>query len=165
MADQEQIKIEGQENIDPDEICNRYLIFELDDELYGVCLLDIKEVLRSRPAKPVPYMKDYFQGIINLRGKIVSVLDLRLKFNKKIQPDKPGFFIIIEAEQNMVGVIVDDILKVENILPEEIEKNPHLELSFPAEFYIGVGKKEDALINLIDLSKILTKDDMRVIKK
>jgi purine-binding chemotaxis protein CheW len=152
-------------NLQSSEACNRYLIFEIDGEVYGVCLLDIKEVLNNRECKPVPYMKDYFLGIINLRGKIVSVLDLRLKFRKNIREDKEGFIIILEAANSQVGVVVDDILTVENIDPSEIDSNPHLELDFPVEFFIGVGKKKDRLINLVELSKILTKEDMRVLKK
>lgn len=159
------MEMESKFDMQASDACNRYLIFEIDGEIYGVCLLDIKEVLNNRPCKPVPYMKDYFLGIINLRGKIVSVLDLRLKFRKNINEDKDGFIIILEAANNQVGVVVDDILTVENIEPNEIDSNPHLELDFPIEFFIGVGKKKDRLINLVELSKILTKDDMRVLKK
>lgn len=154
---------ETQEDLGMEE-CLRYLVFEIDHELYGVSLLDIKEVLKSRPCKPVPYMKDYFLGIINLRGKIVSIIDLRLKFKKDVREDKNGFIIIIEADNSQVGVVVDDILNVENIEPHEIDTNPHLELDFPMQFFLGVGKKGDRLINLIDLAKCLTKEDMKVLK-
>jgi purine-binding chemotaxis protein CheW len=159
----------SENNIQPqlsqDDINNRYLVFEINEELYGVSLLDIKEVIKNRPAKPVPYMKDYFLGIINLRGRIVSVIDLRLKFRKEIDEQKEGFIIIVEAENTQVGVLVDDIINVENIYREEIDTNPHLELDFSTQFFLGVGKKGDRLINLIDLSKCITKEDMRIISK
>ncbi len=159
----------SENNIQPqlsqDDINNRYLVFEINEELYGVSLLDIKEVIKNRPAKPVPYMKDYFLGIINLRGRIVSVIDLRLKFRKEIDEQKEGFIIIVEAENTQIGVLVDDIINVENIYREEIDTNPHLELDFSTQFFLGVGKKGDRLINLIDLSKCITKEDMRIISK
>ena len=153
---------ENQDQLPNEEHCDRYLIFEIDSDLYGVNLIDIKEVLKNRPCKPIPYMREYFLGVINLRGRIVSVIDLRKKFKKPVNPEKDGFIIIIEAGNTQ---IVDDIVNVENIYKDEIDVNPHLELDFPMQFFLGVGKKEDKLINLIDLSRCLTKDDMRIISK
>ncbi|MFZ8934653.1 MAG: chemotaxis protein CheW [Bacteriovoracaceae bacterium] len=155
----------AQAQLSQDDINNRYLVFEINSELFGVSLLDIKEVIKNTPCKPVPYMKDYFLGIINLRGRIISVIDLRLKFNKEINKEKQGFIIIVETEETQVGVLVDDIVNVQNIYKDEIDTNPHLELDFSKQFFLGVGKKGENLINLIDLSKCITKEDMRTISK
>src|SRR5688572_686498 len=88
---------------------NKFLIFNLGTELYGSRLLEIKEVIKRPTIKPVPYMVRYFKGIINLRGQIVSVIDLREKFDIPTSCPEAGLILVVDTGEGHIGVIVDEI--------------------------------------------------------
>lgn len=149
-----------------DETLPSYLIFKLADELYGTSLLSVKEVIKMSPIKPVPYMVHYFRGVINLRGQIVGVVDLRSKF--EMSPGKSdgipdqSKILIVETADALLGAIVDDLVAVEVIQEKEIDPDPAVETRIPVEFFKGIAKKDDRLINLIDIASCLSSAEMRM---
>lgn len=148
-----------------EETKNRYLVFVLADETYAAPLLQIREVIKIPSIKPVPYMVPYFKGIINLRGQIVSVIDLRMKFGLQNFKKDEGLILVIEAMGALVGAIVDNVCSVQNIPETEIETNPALETKIQSNFFLGIAKHPDTLINLIDIGGSLSSEDFKRIKE
>ncbi len=143
----------------------KYMIFKLADELYGSHLVSIKEIIKIKEIKPVPFMVHYFKGILNLRGQIISVIDLRLKLELPcLYPDQ-GLLIVVETDDGMIGAVVDDVVSVFDFEEGSIEKNLHLKTKIDPAFFIGVGKFQDRLVHIVDISKTLTSDDLSIIKK
>lgn len=143
-----------------------YLVFRLADELYGAPLLSIKEVIKSTTIKPVPYMTPHFKGVINLRGQIVGIVDLRLKFGLLVPKDSSNLILVIEDNGDSLGAIVDNVEAVEEFQPEDIDNNPVLDTKIPHKFFLGIGKREDgSMINLINVSGCLMSDELRLMRQ
>jgi len=144
---------------------NKYLIFRLGGEPYGTPLLQIKEVIKMTTIKPVPHTVDHFLGVINLRGQIVSVVDLRAKFGIKNYDPKSGLILVIEFENSTIGAMVDSIEAVREITAEQIDSNPAIESKITATHLKGVAKVIDELIILLDLYQSISSEDMKTMKK
>jgi purine-binding chemotaxis protein CheW len=142
---------------------NRYLIFRLGEELYGSPLHSVREVLKLPTIKSVPYMKNHFKGVINLRGAIVSIIDLRQKFDIKAQ--LPGLILTVESDGDTIGAIVDDVSTVTTIPEAEIERNVRVETKVPLQFFHGVAKVQGRLVNIIDIAGTLSSEELATIKR
>lgn len=140
-----------------------FLIFHLGNELYGASLTSIKEVLKVGEIKPVPYMKPYYKGVMNLRGQIIGVIDLREKFELK-KDEENALILVVEHSLGLIGAIVDGLESVHVFQESEIDKNPMLETKIPIKFFQGVAKNNERLVNIIDLAGTLTHEDLRTVK-
>lgn len=138
-----------------DDSRHKYLLFSLQNELYGTPLISIREVLKLGVVKPVPYMANHFIGVINLRGLIVSIVDLRIKFGLVHEPQKTGLVIVIETRDGVIGAVIDDLMCVKVISPKDIEKHPNLDTRIPLRFYLGIAKTDHGLVNLVDAAGVL----------
>ena len=145
----------------------RYLIFTIGTELYGSPLVGIKEVIKHAKVNAVPYMANHFKGIINLRGQIIGIVDLRSRFGVTTtsQNQDKGLILVTENDGQTMGVIVDDVISVAAIIPSDIEENPALITKIPMDFFLGIGKYGDRLVNLIGLGACLTADDYAAIQR
>ena len=163
-ADQE--LAEKLKNLDTatDDNTSHYLLFNLGGELYGTSLLSIKEVIKLGPIKAVPYMAAHFKGVINLRGQIIGVIDLRAKFSVGKATDK-GLVLIVETPYGSLGAIIDDLVSVQKFEPQDIEASPMVESKIPMQFLKGIAKLKDRLVNIIDISGCLSAEDLRTVKK
>jgi purine-binding chemotaxis protein CheW len=154
---------------------HQYLTFRLADELYAVNVSSIKEVLSIPKLTVVPRMPPFMKGIINLRGGVVPVLDLCVKFGlgeTKITPDTG--IIVTEIvnpdsaagdELLVVGIFSDQVQKVITIDPENIEPPPKIGVAIDTEFITGMGHVDDNFIILLDINKILTGTEVSVLKE
>lgn len=144
---------------------HKYLLYTLGGELYGSALTSIREVIKIGNINPVPFMVSHFKGVINLRGQIVSVIDLRQKFGLKATAEQ-GLILVLELPNGtgLLGAIVDDLLSVEMIESGHIDHNPALETKIPVEFFKGIAKLKDKLINLIDIAGCMAKEELRTQK-
>jgi purine-binding chemotaxis protein CheW len=147
------------------DILPRYLIFGLAGELYGSPLTIIKEVLKFGEIKEVPYMKSYFKGVINLRGQIISVVDLRDKFGLEIKDRNSGLMLVVESNGNQIAAIVDDVYSVTTIGESDIDRQPVLSTKVPVNFFLGVAKSAGRLVNLIDIGGTLNSEDFSTVKR
>jgi purine-binding chemotaxis protein CheW len=143
----------AEDEIHESAVKSKYLIFTLCGELYGSALLQIKEVIKMTSIKPVPHAEKYFRGVINLRGQIISVMDLRTKFQMVGHNPEQGLILIIEGDRGLVGAIVDTIEFVREIPPESIQAGDAIETRIPRDQFIGVARSSEQLIHLIDLIK------------
>lgn len=144
----------------------KYLIFRLGGELYGSPLLSIKEVIKVSKIKPVPYTVPHYRGIISLRGNIIGIVDLRIKFGLNPQEGKYGCSVlIVESEEIMIGALVDDVESVVALNKETVDLNPAIETKIDPRFFIGVAKLNNDLINLIDIAGTLSSEDLKLISR
>ncbi|WMC11392.1 chemotaxis protein CheW [Oceanimonas pelagia] len=147
------------ENLAEDEVL-QWVTFRLDNETYGINVMQVQEVLRYSDIAPVPGAPDYVLGIINLRGNVVTVLDTRLRFG--LQPAEVSDntrIVIIEAEKQVIGILVDSVAEVVYLKSSEIESAPNVGTSESARFIQGVCNRENELLILVDLDKLLSDDE------
>ena len=143
---------------------HKYLIFRLGGETYGTPLLQIKEVIKMTSIKPVPHTVDHFLGVINLRGQIVSVVDLRKKLAIRNVSAGSGLILVIEAGASSIGAVVDSIDSVREISPADIDAAPAIKTKIDLSHLRGVAKVSGDLIILVDLSRAIPSEDMKTMK-
>ncbi len=130
--------------------------FRLGEEIYGIDVMRIREVLRFTEITPVPGAPYYVLGIINLRGNVVTVIDTRTRF--ALQPaevDNNSRIVIVEVDKQVVGMLVDSVDEVTYLRSNEIEKAPNVGNEETAKFITGVCNKNDELLILIDLERMI----------
>lgn len=150
------------ENIDEQE--NKYLTFPLHDSLYGIEIRHVLEVvIRSTTSKitQVPHMPDYTKGIINLRGKVIPVIDLRSRFSlPTVEYNDRTCYVIVDIGGVTTGLIVDTVAGVVGILTSNIDPPPELDESTESQFILGMGKTEDEVYVLLDIQKLLRQEEL-----
>ena len=136
--------------------------FRIGKETFGVPINLVHEIVRVPEITAVPDAPEYVEGVINLRGKIISVIDLRKRFGeKRIERSRKNRILVAEIERKMVGLIVDAASEVLRILPDEIEDPPDVLDDAEVKYVTGVGKLKGRLIIVVDLAKIMQKGELR----
>ena len=144
---------------------NKYILYKILNEQYATNLLEIKEVIKPINMKPVPFMVPYFKGMINLRGKIISVIDFRIKFNPNFkEEDSPGVILVVENENFFIGVIVDDLISVHSVNQEEIQQNYEMKYNLDLKFIVGNFILKENLVTILNLSSCINEEELKVIK-
>ena len=143
----------------------KLLTFSLGNEGYGLSILKVKEIIGMLHITPVPKTPDFVKGIINLRGKIIPVMDLRTKFGMEEKPyNERTCIIVVEIDikntQRLLGVVVDMVSEVVNITSEEIEPPPQYGSKVDQNFILGIGKLKDRVVIIIDINKIFLQEDI-----
>ena len=138
----------------------QWVTFKLENEVYGVNVMQVQEVLRYTEIAPVPGAPDYVLGIINLRGNVVTVIDTRLKFGlMPAEVTDSSRIIIIEAEKQVVGILVDSVAEVVYLKASEIDPAPSVGTEESARFIQGVSNRKEDLLILVDLNKLLSDNE------
>lgn len=135
----------------------RWVTFHLDNEKYGINVMQVQEVLRVTEIAPVPGAPDYVLGIINLRGNVVTVVDTRRRFGLlEKEADDTTRIVIVEVGDQVVGILVDSVAEVVELYSSDIESAPNVGTEESAKFIQGVASLEGELLIIIDLNKLLT---------
>ena len=138
----------------------QWVTFCLDNETYGINVMQVQEVLRHSEIAPVPGAPSYVLGIINLRGNVVTVIDTRQRFGLVSAPvTDQTRIVIIEADRQVIGILVDSVAEVVYLRQSEIETAPNVGTDESAKFIQGVSNKNDELLILVDLEKMMTEDE------
>lgn len=149
-----------QKNQHSDDPVLQWVTFNLAGETYGVNVMQVQEVLRYSEIAPVPGAPSYVLGIINLRGNVVTVIDTRHRFGLSDgEVTDNTRIVIIEAESHVVGIMVDSVAEVVYLRQSEIETAPNVGNDENAKFIQGVCHKNEELLILIELDKLLTEDE------
>lgn len=151
----------------------KYMTFKLEGEEYGLEILKVRELIRLMDITSVPRTMEFIRGVINLRGKVISVVDLRLKFGmEKLEETDQTVIIVVQYEfKNQavtMGILVDEVLEVLNIDSDQIEPTPEFgagAIDIDMEFILGIGKAEKRVILLLDIGKVLTARESMHVKK
>jgi len=144
-----------------DRIAGKYLTFDLAEEEYGLEILRVREIIGLMDITPVPKTPDFVLGVINLRGKVIPVVDLRLKFGLPYKdPDDRTCVIVVEvtAENGTVqmGIVVDRVNEVVDVKGSEVEPTPSFGVNLDTAFILGMAKVGDKVKILLDIDKVLT---------
>lgn len=143
------------------------VVFKIAEEEFGVEINQVKEIVRLLPITPVPRAPVFIKGVVNLRGQILAVIDLAKRLDLKASPySERTRIVVLELEENTVGMIVDEVVEVVKVTKENIEGKPELiagEIQY--EYLKGVVKLGERLIVLIDLTKIFSPEEVEDIKK
>jgi len=138
----------------------QWVTFRLDGETFGVNVMQVQEVLRYTEIAPVPGAPGYVLGIINLRGNVVTVIDTRNRFAlKEGDITDSTRIVIVETDEHVVGLLVDSVAEVVYLRQSEIENPPNAGHDDSARFIQGVCNKNDELLILVELEKILTEGE------
>ncbi|WP_166260923.1 chemotaxis protein CheW [Marinobacter salicampi] len=150
----------GQQNQGQDDQVLQYVTFRLDDETYGIGVMQIQEVLRYTEIAPVPGAPDYVLGIINLRGNVVTVIDTRRRFGlADAEITDASRIVVMESANQVMGILVDSVAEVVYLKASEIETAPNVGNEESAKFIQGVCNKNGELIILVEFDKMLNNQE------
>ena len=148
----------------------KYLTFFLEDEEYGIGILKVKEIIGMMPITSVPRTPEFVKGVINLRGKVIPVMDLRLKFSMgEIPYNDRTCIIVVEIDSQdstvLIGIVVDAVSEVLNITGDEIEDAPTFGSKLDIDYILGMAKMEGGVKILLDIDKVLSAKEIEAIDK
>ena len=138
----------------------KFLTFVLANEEYGLEILKVREIIGMMPITPVPRTPAHIRGVINLRGKVIPIVDLRLKFGMEAkEPTDQTCIIVVDVGDVEMGIIVDEVSEVLDIDDEDIEETPSFGSNVNTDFILGIGKADGKVIILLDIAEVLTRSD------
>ena len=138
----------------------QWVTFKLADETYGINVMQVQEVLRVSEIAPVPGAPHYVLGIINLRGNVVTVIDTRIRLGlATAEVTDSTRIVIIETARHVVGILVDCVAEVVDVATSEVESAPNVGSDDSANYIQGVASRENELLILVDLNKLLTDEE------
>ena len=148
---------------------SQYLTFKLDNEIYAMDITTVREVLDITQITKVPQMPDFMCGVINLRGSVVPVVDLRLKFGlEKAASVREACIVIIEIilddEETVIGILVDSVQEVISLEPEQIDPPPRIGTRLKTQFIKGMGKKDKEFIIILETAKVFSAEELAVVQ-
>lgn len=146
-------------------IAGKYLTFTLDEEVYGIEILKVQEIIGMMPVTPVPRAPRYVRGVINLRGKVIPVIDLRSKFGMEPRESTSRTCIIVmqvkrDAEEVTMGIIVDEVSEVLDIAVDQLESTPSFGSDVETDFIRGMGKVGKRVVILLEMDEVLSDADV-----
>ncbi len=142
---------------------NKYICFNLGVERYAIPLLTVKEVIRVPELTPIPQTAPHFLGIMNLRGQVISVMDLRKKLTIKESGSQETTVMILNFGKNQLGVMVDCVNYVVSISDADISEKPTVSSTQNTDYITGVYRKDSELILILDIAKALSVEELRQI--
>jgi len=149
----------------------KYLTFGLKGEIYGLEILKVQEIIGMMKVTRVPQTPGFIRGVINLRGKVIPVVDLRTKFGIESQPDTEKTCIIVVqvaggvAGKLVMGILVDEVAEVLNINEDQMEPPPELGAAVSTDFILGIGKVGQKVIMVLDIDKVLSTGELAAASK
>ena len=146
-------------------LAGKYLTFQLSDEIYSIEILKVQEIIGIMSITTVPKTPDYVRGVINLRGKVIPVVELRRKFGMATQEDTERTCIIVVQVAGSdgpitMGILVDEVSEVMDIKVEQIEPAPAFGTSVDTTFILAMGKVGDRVVILLDVDRVLTSGEL-----
>jgi purine-binding chemotaxis protein CheW len=165
-----ELNLEDEHFADDDEdnsLDNKYLTFRISEEVYGMDIGDITEIIEIQKITSVPDMPSYVKGVINLRGRVIPVMDLRLRFHfEEREYDDRTCVVIVNVNDSSVGFVVDRVLEVVDLPDNNIDPPPQFKSASGYEKYVsGIGKIGDDVKILLDAQKIINSEELIKIKE
>ena len=148
----------------------KYLTFDLASEDYGIEILKVQEIIGLLPVTRVPRTPEFIRGVINLRGKVIPLIDLRLKFGMETAEDTRRTSIVVvqlshDKNQIIMGLIVDDVSEVIDIDGECIEPAPEFGANVNTDFIKGIGKIDQKVVILLDVDKVMSSGEVALLEQ
>ena len=151
-------------------LAGKYLTFRLGEEDYGLEILKVQEIIGMQEITGIPRTPDFVKGVINLRGKVIPVVDLRLKFGMaEAAVSRKTCIIVVQVRQEgdrvIMGIVVDEVSEVMEIGGQAIEPAPAFGTQLDTHFILGMAKTENAVKILLDLDRVLTRQELEAIQQ
>lgn len=148
----------------------KYLSLRLKEEFYGIKVESILQIIAIPEITPIPKTPEYIKGVINLRGKIIPVIDLRLRFSLPFRDyDERNSIVILRIKNDhkeiLLGLIVDNVQEVIDISAEKIEDSPTFGIQLDTDYILGMAKINNKVITLLNVTNILTKQELKALDK
>jgi len=145
---------------------SEFLAFTLGDEVYGIDILMVQEIRGYETVTKIANTPDFIKGVINLRGVIVPVVDMRIKFRmEKVDYNQFTVVIVLNVCGRVIGMVVDGVSDVIELAPEQIHAAPEFGASLDTEYLIGMGTMDERMIILVDIERLMSSKDMELIAK
>lgn len=149
-------------------LAGKYLTVVLDNEAYGIAVLKVREIIRLQKITPVPQMPGFVKGVINLRGRVIPVIDLRVKFGLKAEFAERTCIVVVQvtlsSEQTVqMGLIVDSVEEVVNLTAGEIEPTPEFGARIDTTYLLGMAKVKGQVKTLLDLDRVVAPETVRAL--
>ncbi len=147
------------------ELAGKYLTFELAGEQYGLEILKVREIIGMMNVTRVPGTADFIRGVINLRGQVITVVDLRARFNiQSVENTEKTCIIVVQlkrdAQQLTLGIIVDQVCEVVDVTEDQIAPAPSFGQGIENDFILGMGKMGQTVLTILDINKVLSDRDV-----
>ncbi len=140
---------------------NQYLTFWADGQLFGVSIVNVMQIIRTQKIVEIPDYPPYAKGIINLRGSIVPILDIRMRLGKpQVEYSERTCIVIIEVREKLYGIAVDLVNEVMEILPENISPPPQMDGESVSEYLSGITKLDEKVVMVLDCSSLLKEEEI-----
>ena len=134
--------------------------FKVGAELYALDIMRIKEIIRPQKLTPIPKAPSFIEGVINLRGSVIPVADMRKRFDQPINAEnRKNRIVICSLAGRVIGLLVDEVTEVKSFSRKEIAPSPQFIHGAQADYFLGVARRDDDLIMLIDLEKVLSTEE------
>jgi purine-binding chemotaxis protein CheW len=148
----------------------QYLTFKLDEEVFALDVAKVKEILEYSTVTKVPQTPDFMRGVINLRGSVVPVIDLRLKFGMTATEQTVNTCIIVaevdmEGETILLGALADSVQEVNEMEPGQIEAAPHIGTRLNTDFIKGMGKQDNHFVMILDIDRVFTSEELQTVQE
>lgn len=147
----------------------QYLTFKLADEVFALDVAKVREILEITSITKIPQTPEFMRGVINLRGSVVPVIDMRLKFGMSATEQTVNTCIIVvevslEGESTILGALADSVQEVVEMEPEQIEPAPHIGTRLNTAFIKGMGKHEGNFVMILDIDKVFSEEEMAAVQ-
>ncbi len=140
------------------------VVFDLDSEAYGVDIGAVREIIRMQDITRVPKTPDFVEGVINLRGKVIPVVDLRKRFVLSVgEQSKDNRILVVDIGGQDIGAVVDAVTEVLRILGDSVERPSSVIMTADSDYLMGIAKVEDRLIILLDLESVLSVEERNIL--
>ncbi len=162
--------IEKSASSDFQALAGKYLTFELGEEVYGLEILKVQEIIGIMSITQVPQTPEYVRGVINLRGKVIPVVELRRKFGlARVEDNDRTCIIVVQVTGGdgaiTMGILVDEVSEVVDIDADQLEPPPSFGATIDTAFILAMGKLEKHVVVLLDVDKVLTSGEMAMVNK
>ena len=146
----------------------KYLTVVLDNESYGLAVLKVREIIRLQKITPVPQMPDFVKGVLNLRGRVIPVVDLRLKFGLKAEFTERTCIVVVQVDLGQgkavqMGLIVDSVDEVLNVTADMIEPTPEFGIYIDTTYLLGMVKTKGQVKTLLDIDRVVAPETVQTL--
>jgi purine-binding chemotaxis protein CheW len=153
-----------------DSIAGKYLTVVLDNEAYGIAVLKVREIIRMQKITPVPQMPEFVKGVINLRGRVIPVVDLRAKFGLTAAFTERTCIVVVQVDAlsgkpTQMGLIVDAVEDVINVAADMIEPPPAFGASFDTSYLLGMAKSKGEVKTLLDINRVVSAETIQALAR
>lgn len=148
-----------------DELQGKYITFTLDQEEYGIPILNVREIIGMMKVTPIPRTPEFVRGVINLRGKVIPVVDLRTRFGlEHRETDDRTPIVVVELDGVsgliQIGIVVDAVSEVMQVTSDNIQETPSFGVDVDTDFILGIARHNEGIKTLLDIDRVLTSQDL-----